>query len=52
MSQDNTHLFWWDFTKTYTIMHQKQSSQDLIGYAYEKAAGRRHRQCFLFEKIL
>jgi hypothetical protein len=26
-----THLFWLDFIKTYTIMHQKQSSQYVIG---------------------
>jgi hypothetical protein len=48
-----THLFWQDFAKTYTIMHQKQpGSQDLIGFSYEKSAGRRNRQCFLFGKIL
>jgi hypothetical protein len=33
-------------------MHQKQSSQDLIGYAYEKSAGHWYRQCYLFGKIL
>jgi hypothetical protein len=47
-----THLFWLDFIKTYTIMHQKQSSQYVIGFSYEKSAGRRYRQCFLFGKIL
>jgi hypothetical protein len=45
-----THLFWLDFIKTYTIMHQKQSSQYLIGFSNEKSAGRRYRQCFLFGK--
>jgi hypothetical protein len=33
-------------------MHEKQSSQDLVGYAYEKSAGQRYRQGFLFGKIL
>jgi hypothetical protein len=41
-----------DFIKTYPIIHQKQSSQDLIGFSYEKSAGRRNRQCFLSGKIL
>jgi hypothetical protein len=32
-------------------MHQKQSSQDLIGFSHEKSAGHRYRQCFLLGKI-
>jgi hypothetical protein len=27
-----THLFWEDFIKTYTIMHQMQSSRYLIDF--------------------
>jgi hypothetical protein len=41
-----------DFIKTYTIMHQKQSSQYVIGFSYEISAGRQYRQCFLSGKIL
>jgi hypothetical protein len=33
-------------------MHQKQSSQDLIGFSHEKSVGHRYRQCFLFGKIM
>jgi hypothetical protein len=33
-------------------MHQKQSSQYLIDFSYEKSAGHRYRQCFLFGKIM
>jgi hypothetical protein len=47
-----THLFWLDFIKTYTIMHQKQSFQYVIGFSYEKSEGHRHRRGFLFGKIL
>jgi hypothetical protein len=32
-------------------MHQKQSSQYVIWFSYEKSAGRRYRQCFLFGKM-
>jgi hypothetical protein len=32
-------------------MHQKQSSQDLIGFSNQKSAGHRNRQCFYFGKI-
>jgi hypothetical protein len=31
-------------------MHQKQSSQDFIGYAYEKSSGRRYRHVFFLKK--
>jgi hypothetical protein len=31
-------------------MHQTQSYRYLIGFSYEKAAGRRYRQCFLLDK--
>jgi hypothetical protein len=47
-----THLFWLDFIKTYTTMHQKQNSQYVIGFSYEKSARHRYRQCFLLGKIL
>jgi hypothetical protein len=47
MSQNNP-LVLVDFIKTYAIMHQKQSSQYVIGFSYEKSARRRYRQCFLF----
>jgi hypothetical protein len=33
-------------------MHQKQCSQDLIGFSYEKFAGHWYRHCFLFGKIM
>jgi hypothetical protein len=32
-------------------MHQKQSSHGLIGFSYEKYAGHRYRQGFLFGKM-
>jgi hypothetical protein len=31
-------------------MYQTQSTRDLIGFLYEKSAGRRYRQCFLLDK--
>jgi hypothetical protein len=32
--------------------NQKQSSQYFIGFSYEKSAGHRYRQCFLFGNIM
>jgi hypothetical protein len=31
-------------------MHQTQSCRYLIGFSYEKYAGRQYRQCFLLDK--
>jgi hypothetical protein len=44
MSQNNPLVL------VYTILHQKQSSQYVIGFSYEKSAGRRYRQMFSFWK--
>jgi hypothetical protein len=52
MSQNNP-LVLFGFYQNLTIMHQKQSSQYVIGFSYKKSAGHRYRQiCFLFGKIL